>query len=156
MLEILTVLSKLDRVSRAVNPATFVAAPGIWAAVGLDGSLTNCAVATELVHKMVIGSKSSNIYEGQDVDVGRITTMESLGARCKVDSNGYDGVVAQGAPLYVSYMTTGANSIGKLVSTAQAVAHSENGQIREIVARAQEVGTGYIVFETISPYTATL
>jgi len=154
MLEILTILSKLDRVSRSVDPSSFVAAPGIWAAVQSDGSVANCdAAAAKNIHKMVIGSKSSNIYEGHDVEVGRISTMESVGARCKVDGEGYAGTILQGSILYVSYNTTGTSTIGKLRDTVEA--GHETGS-REIVARCEEVGTDYIVFKTISPYVATL
>lgn len=153
MLEILTILSKLDRVSRVVDPDTFVAAPGLWGAIQSDGSIANCSVqASEKIHKMVISSASSNIYESHDIQVGRITTMESVGARCKVDGEGYSGTVNQGDMLCVSYQTTGTVSIGKLVSTAET---AETGLV-EVVARAEEVGTDYIVFKTVDPYTETL
>jgi len=155
MLEILTHFNKLDRVSRVVDPSSFVAAPGIWAAVQTDGSVENCdAAAVKTIHKLVIGSKSSNIYEGHDVEVGRIGTMESLGVRCKVDSEGYAGTIAQGNTLYVSYQTTGTSALGKLSSVSTPIG-SETGT-REVVARCEEVGTGYIVFKTISPYTASI
>ena len=154
MLEILTVMSKLDRVSRVVDPSSFVAAPGIWAAVQSNGAVANCdASSLKYIHKMVIGSKSSNIYEGHDVEVGRIGTMESVGTRCKVDGEGYAGTIVQGDLLMVSYHTTGTSTIGKLRSTTES--GHETGE-REIVARAEEVGTGYIVFKTISPYRATI
>ncbi len=154
MLEILTILSKLDRVSRVVDPSSFVAAPGIWAAVQSDGSIANCdAASVKTLHKMVISSASSNQYESNDIEVGRITTMESVGARCKVDSEGYAGTIAQGDMLYVSYNTTGTSTIGKLRSSTE-VGH-ETGS-REIVGRAEEVGTDYIVFKTVDPYVASL
>ena len=155
MLEILTIMSKLDRVSRVVDPSSFVGAPGIWGAVQANGSIANCdGTAVKTIHKLIIGSKSSNIYEGHDVEVGRIGTMESVGTRCKVDSEGYAGTIAQGNLLYVSYQTTGSTSIGNLSAIAAPVG-GERGT-REIVARCEEVGTGYIVFKTISPYTASL
>jgi len=154
MLEILTHMSKLDRPARVVDPSSFVAAPGIWAAVQADGSLANCDVAAvKTLHKMVIGSKSSNIYEGHDVEVGRIGTVESVGIRCKVDGEGYAGTVLQGSMLYVSYNTTGTSTIGKLRDTVEAGHETGN---REIVGRCEEVGTDYIVFKTIAPYVATL
>jgi hypothetical protein len=154
MLEILTVLSKLDRVSRVVDPSSFVGVPGIWAAVQSTGSVANCDdTSVKYIHKMVIGSKSSNIYEGHDVEVGHIGTMESVGARCKVDGEGYAGTIAQGDLLMVSYNTTGTSTLGKLRSTTEG--GHETGD-REIVARCEEVGTGYIVFKTISPYKATI
>ena len=153
MLEVLTILSKLDRVSRVVDPDTFVATPGLWGAIQSDGSIANADVtAIKKIHKMVMSSASSNIYESHDIDVGRITTMESVGARCKVDSEGYSGTINQGDLLCVSYLTTGSNSIGKLVSREET---AETG-VREMVARAEEVGTDYIVFKTIDPYTETL
>jgi len=154
MLEILTHLAKVDRPVRVVDPSSFVAAPGIWGAVQANGSIANCdAAAVKTLHKMVIGSKSSNIYEGHDVEVGRIGTMESVGVRCKVDGEGYAGTIVQGDLMYVSYHTTGTSTIGKLRSTTEA--GHETGS-REIVARAEEIGTGYVVYKTISPYVATL
>ena len=77
---------------------------------------------------------------------------ETVGARCKVDAEGYAGTVNQGDMLCVSYLTTGANSIGKLVSVDET---SETGNV-EVVGRAEEVGTDYIVFKTIDPYVTTL
>jgi len=154
MLEILTILSKLDRVSRVVDPDSFVASPGLWGAIQSDGSIANCsAQATELIHKMVISSATASAYESHDISVGRITTMETVGARCKVDEEGYEGTILQGDMLHVSYLTTGVNSIGKLRSTTE-VGH-ETGLV-EVVARAEEVGTDYIVFKSIDPYTETL
>lgn len=154
MLEILTILSKLDRVTRVVDPSSFVASPGIWAAVQSDGSVANCdAASVKTLHKMIISSASSSQYESHDIEVGRIATMESTGARVKVDAEGYAGTIAQGDMLYVSYNTTGTSTIGKLRSTTE-VGH-ETGD-REIVARAEEVGTDYLVFKTVSPYKETL
>ena len=154
MLDILTHLNKTDRVSRSIDPSSFVAAPGIWAAVQSDGSIANCdAAAVKTLHKLVIGNASSSVYESHDVEVGRIGTMESVGIRCKVDSEGYAGTVAQGDLLMVSYNTTGTSTIGKLMSTTE-IGH-ETGS-REIVARAEEIGTDYVVFKTVSPYAATI
>ena len=154
MLEILTKLAPLDRVSRVVDPDTFVAAPGIWGAIQSDGSIANCdAASVKYIHKLVISSASSNQYESHDISVGRITTLESLGVRCKVDSEGYAGTIAQGDLLMVSYNTTGTSTIGKLRSTTE-IGHATGDH--EIVARAEEVGTDYLIYKTISPYKATI
>ena len=151
MLEILTPLQKLERVSRQIDPTTFVATPGIWGQVQADGSLI--AVLNTIkakVNKLVIGSASLNVYESNDVEVGRITTLESIGARVKVDSAGYAGTIAQGDFLLVSSDTA---SLGKLITKATAVSTGDY----EYVARAEEVNTaaGYIIFRTISPIMTT-
>ena len=147
MLEILTPLNKLERVSRQIDPATFIAAPGIWGQVQSDGSLINVLNTVKAkINKLVIGSASGNVYESHDVEVGRITTLETIGARVKVDSVGYAGVINQGDFLLVSSDTA---SLGKLITLATA---SSKGDY-EYVARAEEVNSsaGYLIFRTISP-----
>lgn len=151
MLEILTPLNKLERVSRQIDPATFVAAPGIWAQVQADGSLLNVLNTVKAkINKLVIGSASSNQYESHDVEVGRVATLESIGCRVKVSNTGYAGTIAQGDFLLVSSDTA---SLGKLITLATA---SSTG-VYEYVARAEEVNTadGYIIYRTISPVLVT-
>ena len=151
MLELLTPMQKLERVSRQIDPTTFVAAPGIWAQVQSDGSLINVLnTVKSAINKLVIGSASLDKYESNDVEVGRITTLETIGCRVKVDSAGYAGTVAQGDFLIVSSDTA---SLGKLITVATA---SSAGNY-EVVARAEEVNTaaGYIVYRTVSPYLVT-
>lgn len=151
MLEILTPLTKLERVSRQIDPATFVATPGIWGQVQSDGSLINVLNTVKAkVNKLVIGSASDNVYESHDVEVGRITTLESIGCRVKVTSTGYAGVIAQGDFLIVSSDTA---SLGKLITVATAVSKGDY----EVVARAEEVNSvsGYVIFRTVSPYLVT-
>lgn len=150
MLDILTPLAKLTRVSRKVDPSTFNAVPGIWAVVGADGSLTNVATGVDSkILKLVINSASDSIYESNDIEVGRIATLESPGARCKVDGNGYTGTIAAGDDLAVSSIS---DSEGKLISfTALAVTYS--GTTFTVVARAEQIDAtaGTIIFETVSP-----
>jgi len=151
MLEILTPLTKVERVSRQIDPSTFVAEPGIWAQVQSDGSIIDVAEGVNAkINKLVIGSASQNPYESHDIEVGRITTMESFGVRCKVDTVGYSGVIADGDFLVVS---SAASTLGVLMSTAAVAAGTY-----EIVARAEEVNTvaGYIVFRTVSPTMITI
>jgi len=147
MLEILTPLSKLTRVSRQIDPATFVAVPGIWAVVGSDGGLTNVADGVKSkINKLVISSASSNKYESNDVEVGRIATLETPGTRCKVDSAGYDatGGLANGDNLVVSVDESG-GTIGKLIK-------DPSGSY-EIVARAEQYDStaGTLIYEIVSP-----
>jgi hypothetical protein len=151
MLEILTPLNKLERVSRQVDPATFIAAPGIWAQVQDDGSLLNVLNTVKAkVNKLVIGSASNDKYESNDIEVGRIATLESIGARIKVDSAGFAGTPAQGDFLLVSSDTA---SLGKLITLAAATSTG----VYEYVARAEEVNTaaGYLIYRTISPVLVT-
>ena len=150
MLEILTPLNKVERVSRSIDPATFIAAPGIWAQVQTDGSLLDVTAGSNaLVNKLVMGSATNNVYESNDIEVGRVTTMESLGVRVKVDTNGYAGTVAFGDLLVVS---SEAASLGKLIHLATA-----SSGTYEYVARCEESNSvaGYIVFRTISPALVT-
>ena len=152
MLEILTLMNKIERVSRKIDPDNFLAVPGIWAEVDTDGSLVNITTDTPgVLNKLVIGNASGNIYESHDVSVGRITTVESFGVRCKVDSEGYDGTINAGDLLVVS---TADGSEGKLVSVAET---AETGAYEQ-VARAEEVNDteGYIIFRTMSPVMVTL
>ena len=151
MLELLTPMQKLERVSRQIDPATFVATPGIWAQVQSDGSLINVLNTVKAkVNKLVIGSASANVYESHDVEVGRITTLESIGCRVKVGTEGYAGTIAQGDFLLVSSDTA---SLGKLITLATAVSLG----VYEYVARAEEVNiaSSYVIYRTISPTLVT-
>jgi len=149
MLEILTPLVKVERVSRAIDPSNFVAAPGIWAALDSSGSLANVSTGVESgLRKLVIGSASSNVYESHDVEVGRITTMESFGVRVKVDSEGFVHTMVQGDFLVVS---AASGEEGKLVAVSQAAAGTYYR-----VAQVEEVGSdGTITFRTITPSIVT-
>jgi len=152
MLDVLTPLNKLERVSRLIDPSNFVAAPGLWAEVQSDSSLANITTDTPgVLNKMVMTSASDNIYESHDVEVGRITTLESVGARVKVDSEGYDGTVSQGSLMVVA---TATGKEGKLVDVNET---AETGNYEQ-VARCEEVNAteGWIIFRTISPVMVTL
>jgi hypothetical protein len=149
MLEILTHLNKSERVSRKIDAANFSAVPGIWARVQADGSIAADADSEDGgIHKLVLTSASDNIYESHDVEVGRITTLETIGTRVKVDTEGYAGSKSLGDFLMVS---TEADTKGKLVSTVGDEEAGETGA-REIVARVEQVNTdGTIIYRTISP-----
>jgi hypothetical protein len=152
MLDVLTLLNKVERVSRLFELDNFVAVPGIWAEVVDDGSIKNVVTDTPAkCNKLVFGGVSDNPYENNDTKAGRVTTIESHGVRCKVDSEGYDGTVNVFDDLVVA---TGAGIEGKLVSVAET---TETG-IYEVVARAEEVNDteGWIIFKTLSPSYITL
>jgi len=157
MLEILTPMNKIERVSRKITPSSFTAEPGIWGEVQSDGSLANVTVNTPgTITKLVITSASSNVYESHDVEVGRITCMESHGVRIKVDSEGFTGAIGNitvGGKLAVSDKTDG---LGKLFDTS-VKPNSEAGDY-EVVARVEEVNTssGYIIYRTLSPVVETV
>jgi len=149
MLEILTPLSKVHRVSRVIDPANFTAEPGVWAEVQSDGSLANITESSPTqLNKMVITSASDNIYESHDVEVGRISTVEDHGIRCKVDSVGFHGTISQGDDLYVS------SEVGEAGKLTNAAGITETGD-HELVAKAEVVGTDYIIFRTLSPTIVT-
>lgn len=151
-MDILTPLSKADRVSRQIDPATFVARPGIWAVLNNDGSLSNVVANTPApVNKLVIGSRTGNKYESNDTMVGRITTMESIGIRIRLSYGLYVGVITVGDRLVVS---TDADCLGKLISAEEPY---ETGNY-EIVAICEEahISEGWIIIRTVSPEMITL
>src|SRR5271169_3204281 len=96
MLDIKTPLSKCVRVSRKVPTTGFTALPGVWLNINNDGSAQNVALNTApAVAKLNIGTFTGNTYESNDVEVGRITTLETIGARVQVDSVGWDDYTIQ-------------------------------------------------------------
>jgi hypothetical protein len=152
MLEILTPIVKLHRVSRSVDPTTFEAAPGIWGVLMGDGSLVNVTTDTpSKLNKLVVNSASSNKYESNDVEVGRLTTIEDIGVRVLVDDAGFTtgGGLAQGEALAVSVK---AGYEGKLFGVDENP-NSEGPGDFEIVARIEEVDavSGTIVYKTVAP-----
>jgi len=151
MLEVLTPLNKVERVSRVIDPSNFVAVPGIWAELSGAGALSNIATSDETgIRKMVMGSASSNVYESHDVEVGRIATMESFGIRVKVDTEGYTGAIVAGNFLVVSAAD---GTEGKLI--AEGVAPSGN-YTRVAQVEEYSVSASTIVFRTISPVDVAL
>ena len=151
-LEILTPMDKLERVTRSIDPTNFFAITGIWAQLNNDGSLSNVVTNTPAkVNKMIIGSRTDDMYEGNDTLVGRIATMESVGARCKANTYIYSGTINPGDRLVIS---TNINTCGKLIS---AELTSESGSY-EVVARCEEanMAQGQIVFRTICPEIVVL
>lgn len=152
MLEILTPMSKLTRVSRRIDAANFLAVPGIWAKVNSTGGLDNIATGVPaLGTRIVISNASSNVYESHDIEVGRITTVETPGVRCKVDTAGYvdSANVAVGLDLVVS---ADAGEEGKLA----VIADVANGTY-EVVARVEEFDAvnNILTYLTVSPRTVT-
>jgi len=153
MLEILTLMNKIERVSRRIDPDNFVAVPGIWAEVQADGSLANVTTGTpQPINKLVIGNASDNIYESHDVSVGRITTVESYGVRVKVDGEGFDGTIVVGELLIVSNAD---GTEGKLVGVTN---ETEADGVYEQVARVEESNEteGWIIYRTVSPTMLTI
>jgi hypothetical protein len=157
MLEILTPLQKLERVSRKIDAANFIAAPGVWAQVTADGSLLNVVTATPgLVNKLVIGNASNNMYESHDVEVGRITTLESIGARCKVDSDGVHGTISAIQLGDLLYVSAGSGHEGKLASV-RVNPDTLHAGVYEVVGRVEQIDAtaGWVLYRTISPSTHT-
>lgn len=152
MLEILTPFSKFTRVSRKVDPDNFTAVPGLWGVIDSDGGIENVTTGTPPIGaRMIISSASSNKYESHDIEVGRITTVETPGVRFKVDTEGYvDSVnVAVGADLVVSDQD---GYEGKL-----AVEADVDNDTYEIVARVEEFDAtnNILTAVTVSPRSVT-
>jgi len=150
MLEVLTPLTKVERVTRSIDPSNFVAVPGIWAALDSEGVLTNVVTGTESgLRKLVISSSSASAYESHDVEVGRITTMESFGVRVKVDTEGYVHQVDQGDFLVVCAED---GYEGKLVAVSQAAAGT---YFRVAMVEEVDATNGTITYRTITPSAVT-
>ena len=146
MFQILTPFNKVERVSRQVDPSTFLAVPGVWAYVAADGSIINVPTSVNnLINKLVIGNASGNIYESHDVEVGRITTMESIGVRYQVGTEGYTGTPVQGDFMVVCSQV---GKEGKLISLKKSIPGTY-----EVVARCEEVNSvdETIIVRTVSP-----
>jgi hypothetical protein len=151
-LQILTPWSKIERVSRQMDPAIFRAIQGIWAKLNNDGTIVNIVEDTPAkINKMVLGSRTGDKYESHDTAHGAIATMESFGIRCKVSTNLYTGTISLGDRLVVS--TDGA-TLGQLTS---AETTAETGSY-EVIGRVEEINTaeGYMIFRTISPEMVSL
>jgi hypothetical protein len=151
-MQILTPMSKLDRVSRQIDPANFIIAPGMWAKLNNDGSLSNVVANTPAkINKMVINSRTASKYESHDTAAGRITTMESIGTRVKLSYGLYVGVITMGDRLAVS---TYSDTLGKLISVEEPY---ESGDY-EVVAICEEahITEGFIVIRTVSPAIVSL
>ena len=152
-LEILTPLEKLHRVTRQIDPDTFVAVPGIWAVLLVDGSLENVTTDTPpVMTKLVISSVSDSIYESHDSEVGRTTTVEDIGTRVQVDTDGYAGTLTQGTLLAVS--DKAATGEGKLFDVGS-VPNGEAG-VYEIVAQVEVVVGGLVTYRLLSPVAVTI
>ena len=129
MLDIKTPLSKDTRVSRKFDAtSSFTIKPGQWVVVANDGSVSNILVTPAgrpAITKLCISSVTGNQYESHDTAVGRITMLETIGARVAVDSDGFTtttGTPAIGNQLAVDISET--SKLGKLkvaVSTDQIV-----------------------------------
>lgn len=148
-LEVLTLLSKATRVSRTCDPETLVGEAGLWVELNAAGGVLNVGATKPKIAKMLFNGNSANAYESHDVSLGRITTLETIGARCKVTGAFYKGVVNAGDDLYVNFNDTEDN--GKLCSAQVTGAGSYN-----VVAKAEEVGSSYIVFSMVSPISLTI
>jgi hypothetical protein len=98
-----------------------------------------------------MSNASNNIYESHDIEVGRATTVEDIGFRFQVDSDGYTGTPGLGTFCAVSDKTGAEGKLFDIVGKP----NSEAGNY-EVVARVEEVGTDYRVFRTVSPRIETL
>ena len=153
MLEVLTPLSKCIRVTRPIDPETFVAAPGFFAWVDTDGSLKDQVTDTvKPINKLVMTSATDNIYESHDIESGRITTLEGpQGLRFKVDNTVYTGSPAQGDDLIVCVdegkegMIT--NAAGVLLSGTY-----------EVIGRVEQADltAGWIIVEMVASKTVAV
>jgi hypothetical protein len=143
MLDLKTPLSKCTRVSRKVDVANFLAVPGVWVKINNDGSAANVVTsAAPAVAKLCIGTASANQYESHDVEVGRITTLETIGARASVDADGFSGTYANPGD-YLSVDPTSGNE-GKLKEAV-------NGETIVAVTEGYDAVTGILTYIIADP-----
>jgi len=169
MFDVKTPLSKIHRATRRI-PSTFLAVPGIWAAVGTNGSLynipTTCTAGGQpQVLKPVLGNASSSVYESNDIKVGSIATLETpfrasvdgAGyAKVRSDGTAYGAALAQGADLSVAFVVTNATGTSNLTYSLLA----DLGKLKPactdevVVARVEscDVVNGILTFETVTPH----
>lgn len=171
MLDVKTPLSKLHRPARRINDvSTFTAVPGAWAYLESDKlyniPTTSTNQAQKKVLKIIMGNASTSQYESNDIEVGRIATIEGV-FRAQVDSNGYQVTMGgasattaitydQGDELTVAYLITSATA-----TTATSYSKAADiGKLRKattgevVVARveAHDATSSYLTFETVTPY----
>lgn len=153
MLEVLTPLIKCIRVSRPIDPATFLAKPGIYAWIDTDGSLKDqVAGVVKPINKLVMTSATDNIYESHDIEAGRITTLEGpLGLRYRVDTEVFTGSPTQGSDLIVC---VDAGKLGMLVMPSEAL----TGGTYEVVGRVEQanLAEGWIIVEMVPQKTVVV
>jgi len=114
MFDVKTILNKIHRPVRPVARG-FVCQPGLWAYLDNDGILHNIPNTSETqaqpqVLKPMFNTVANERYEGNDVVVGRVATLEGV-FRAYVDSSGFQVtdnagnaiVYAQGMPLTPAY-----------------------------------------------------
>ena len=157
MLEILTPLSKATRVSRKVDPENFISVPGLWGVLDATGGIVN--VTTDDPQpgtRLVISNSNQNQYEAHDIEVGRITTLETPGIRCRVDVAGYvdSGDVAVGLDLVVSCESGDEGKLAVAISDGVDVAAGDY----DVVARVEEFDAveNILTFVTVSPRTVVI
>ena len=175
MLDVFTPLSKLHRPARRVNDvSTFTANPGVWAYLASDKlyniTSTSTNQAQPQVLKPILGYASTSQYESNDIQVGRIATLEGV-FRAQVDSNGYQVLVGGtgteattsldytvGGNLTVAYKVTSATAVtSQNFAFAQA---ADIGKLRPavtgdvVVARLEAIDTtnSLLTFETVTPH----
>jgi hypothetical protein len=130
--EVLTLMSDIQRVNRKINSDGVILDNGIWLEL-VVGELYNVTTNTPgSVHKFPFFGVSGNIYESHDKRaVGRITTLETDGARIRVSLKGYVPGIQRGDDLIVSVSS---GNEGKLTRLASAAAGTY-----EVVAKCESI-----------------
>ena len=154
MFEVLTLLTKTSRIPRTCDPDTLVGEPGIWVELMGDGSVVNVGATAPLIAKVLFNGNSSSVYESHDVSIGRISTLETVGARCHETADHLVGTINRGDKLYVTFGSAAvtAGTTGRLASINQASAATYTS-----VATCEEVqADGSIVYTIDQPTSITV
>jgi len=147
--QLISILSKMQRVSRTCDPDTLIAEAGKWVELTSDGGVALVGATAPKVAKLLYNGNSSSMYESHDVSLGRITTLETISARVQVSSDFLVGDMNQGDDLYVVFNATTDN--GKLASIQEAA----NGTYTAVAKVEQVNADGSIVYSTVSPVAVT-
>ena len=107
------------------------------------GTAYNVSGSTPAVCKLCIGFASTNMYESNDVKVGRITTLETTGCRCGVDGDGFGGSSASPGNYLSVDSSTGKKGKLKVASAGETVV---------AVAEGWDSATGVLTFTISSPF----
>jgi len=127
---VMTALKTVQRVSRRIR-TSIIANPSIWLEL-VNGQLQNVTTGVPgRIHKFPFSGVSINEYESHDSRVGRITTIETDGARVRVNIKGYVPGMVVGDDLVVSVEPGQEGKLKKASSAAPGT--------YEIVARCDSI-----------------
>jgi len=145
-LEIITLYNKFDRVTRSiVDLDNFQIDPGMWAVVTDDSKVDMVSDYSSGLCQMVINYVGSDFYETHDTRASRVTTVESIGVKFRINNSVYVGNPAVDELLTVSAEAGEEGKLKRIVSLPDGYYYAFAKVTR---ANAEQ---GWIECETLSP-----